>query len=444
MTAWTMVHLIVALTSTPRVFSPVSLEQQRKVISRVFERYGDTLQRTLLPPLAAMKVRCDDDRRLAGLLPRFAAQEERIVTAWKSNTRALRDLIRPFNPVVALASEAEECGAADVGRRNPDFRERRDARWSSTCDGYSRGESIISHLIRDWSDECDAVRTSTYAPVVVALRRYLPAAAATVLVPGAGLARLPYDIASTGEHVIVEAIECSLTMVAAARSVLEYVQASGSPPPFVVYPNAARMLNQREASDRAWSIAISPGEGAGEGAGDIAARRRSVERISLVHAGFIEAARARIARGDAGVDAVVTSFFIDVCDDVVACIDAIASVLKPGGVWLNSGPLKYHFVEEEEDEDAAAAAALDEERDDRERFKNGTKRPFNPEFWNNRSKASSLAQRPLLSLDELVAVADALGFEVELRGARSVRYGCERTMQPSIYTGIPLMIATKR
>ena len=423
--------------SMPRIFSPVSLDLQDKVIERMFERYDNTLHRTLLPPLTAMQTACANDLRLRGLLPRFIAQEERIVSAWKSNTRALRAIIQPFNPVLVLASEPEKCGAAAVGNRDSDSK-----RWSSTCDGYSRGESIVSHLIRDWSDECVAVRASTYAPVVAALQRHLPTAASTVLVPGAGLARLAYEIASTGEHVVVEAIECSLTMLAAARSVLEHIHASGSPPPVVVYPNAARMLNQRAASDRAWSIAI----GAGGAASDVAARRRSVERISLVHAGFIEATRARIARGDGGVDAIVTVFFIDVCDDVVACVDAIASVLKPGGVWLNNGPLKYHFVDEE-DEDTVAAT-LNEERDDRGRFKNGTKRrPFEVEsaaVRRNRSKASSLAQRPLLSIDEIVAVAEALGFDVELQGARSVRYGCERTMQPSIYEGIPLMVATKR
>lgn len=42
-------------------------------------------------------------------------------------------------------------------------------------------------------------------------------------------------------------------------------------------------------------------------------------------------------------DAVVTSFFIDTAaESVLVYLSNIYSVLKPGGVWLNAGPLHYH------------------------------------------------------------------------------------------------------
>lgn len=45
----------------------------------------------------------------------------------------------------------------------------------------------------------------------------------------------------------------------------------------------------------------------------------------------------------------MTSFFLDTAKNVVAYIEVIQKILKPGGVWINMGPLLYHF-EELEDE----------------------------------------------------------------------------------------------
>jgi carnosine N-methyltransferase len=42
-------------------------------------------------------------------------------------------------------------------------------------------------------------------------------------------------------------------------------------------------------------------------------------------------------------DCVVTCYFIDTSPNVVAYIETIKSVLKPGGYWINFGPLLYHF-----------------------------------------------------------------------------------------------------
>jgi hypothetical protein len=40
-------------------------------------------------------------------------------------------------------------------------------------------------------------------------------------------------------------------------------------------------------------------------------------------------------------DAVVTHFFIDTARNLVTYLDTIYSLLQPGGIWLNFGPLLY-------------------------------------------------------------------------------------------------------
>ena len=43
-------------------------------------------------------------------------------------------------------------------------------------------------------------------------------------------------------------------------------------------------------------------------------------------------------------DCVATCFFIDTAQNIISYIERIHSVLKPGGIWVNSGPLLYHFA----------------------------------------------------------------------------------------------------
>lgn len=45
-------------------------------------------------------------------------------------------------------------------------------------------------------------------------------------------------------------------------------------------------------------------------------------------------------------DAVVTCFFIDTAHNIVEYLEVISRALKPGGVWINLGPLLYHFAAE--------------------------------------------------------------------------------------------------
>ncbi|XP_037496275.1 carnosine N-methyltransferase [Jatropha curcas] len=44
-------------------------------------------------------------------------------------------------------------------------------------------------------------------------------------------------------------------------------------------------------------------------------------------------------------DAVVTCFFIDTAHNIIEYIEIISRILKDGGVWINLGPLLYHFAD---------------------------------------------------------------------------------------------------
>jgi carnosine N-methyltransferase len=44
-------------------------------------------------------------------------------------------------------------------------------------------------------------------------------------------------------------------------------------------------------------------------------------------------------------DAVVTCFFIDTAHNVLEYLRIISHCLKPGGKWINLGPLLYHYAD---------------------------------------------------------------------------------------------------
>jgi carnosine N-methyltransferase len=42
-------------------------------------------------------------------------------------------------------------------------------------------------------------------------------------------------------------------------------------------------------------------------------------------------------------NAVVTCFFLDTGNNILDYIEHIHKILRKGGVWLNLGPLEYHY-----------------------------------------------------------------------------------------------------
>jgi carnosine N-methyltransferase len=44
-------------------------------------------------------------------------------------------------------------------------------------------------------------------------------------------------------------------------------------------------------------------------------------------------------------DCVVTCFFLDTAHNIIEYIDCISKILRKGGLWVNFGPLLYHYAE---------------------------------------------------------------------------------------------------
>ena len=67
--------------------------------------------------------------------------------------------------------------------------------------------------------------------------------------------------------------------------------------------------------------------------------------FSMVAGEFCEVYRPQVRQWDC----VCTCFFIDTAHNVIEYIEVISQILKPGGLWVNFGPLLYHYSEQSEE-----------------------------------------------------------------------------------------------
>ena len=44
-------------------------------------------------------------------------------------------------------------------------------------------------------------------------------------------------------------------------------------------------------------------------------------------------------------DSIVTCFFLDTANNIIEYVETIYNIMKIGGIWINVGPLLYHYTE---------------------------------------------------------------------------------------------------
>jgi len=227
---------------------------------------------------------------------------------------------------------------------------------------------VLKNAWRDWSAEGACERDPVYGAIFDALREKLggidaevgnpEGEAPRVLVPGCGLGRLVYELAKAGYE--AQGNEYSYYMLMFSSFMLNATQEKEE---FVIHPWMHNRSNHRAATDQ-WREARVPDEVPGD------SRLPPGACMSMAAGDFAE------VYGDPGErgmwDAVVTCFFIDTGHSVVEYLECIANCLRPGGVWVNFGPLLYHWEEYtnelsielslEEVLDAARSFGLDIER----------------------------------------------------------------------------------
>lgn len=211
---------------------------------------------------------------------------------------------------------------------------------------FSKLKSTLHQFVRDWSDEGKKEREMCYTPVIKELRRVLTVDAddqtnrPRVLLPGAGLGRLALEIASRGYA--VQGNEFSYQMLFASNFILNWVS---QPQQFEIYPWIHNPSNALTVTDLLRPVTIpdvAPAELLGRSHGTTVA-----PDFSMCAGEFLEA----YADDKECWDCIVTCFFIDAAPNVIEYIAAFERMLKPGGYWINLGPLLYHWQDSSGDDD---------------------------------------------------------------------------------------------
>lgn len=191
---------------------------------------------------------------------------------------------------------------------------------------------MLRNIVRDWSAEGAVEREQTYAPILEELRRRFPCAATerpSCLVPGAGLARLACEVSRLG--FVTQGNEFSYYCLLCSSFILNETQAEGEWPLFPWVLNSCNVLRDEDQL-------------AGVRVPDLLPRAAGItDGFSMCAGDFLEVYNHPSQAG--AFDCVVTCFFIDTANNVVEYIRTIAKILAPGGLWVNLGPLLYHFAD---------------------------------------------------------------------------------------------------
>ena len=292
-----------------------------------------------------------------------------------------------------------------------------DWRDTTTPSDMDKARSTIRQLYRDWSAEGRAERQACYGPVLQDLSgsfaHIRDKGAVKVLVPGAGLGRLVYEICTAGYH--VEGNEISYHQLLASSWMLNHTQ---RPEQFDLFPFALTFSNHVSRADQLKVVKVPdvhPGTQLEKAS--IGMQTHAFERMSMTAADFLA---VYVTEEHQGVyDAVTTVFFVDTAPNVVRYIEAIRNCLKEGGVWINLGPLLWHFEERGPSGSGEGTGKGQDGKDEKQ--PPGVGEPGSVE----------------LADEEVVALVQQMGFSIEKHELRSQGSGYiqdPRSMLQNIYT----------
>lgn len=224
-----------------------------------------------------------------------------------------------------------------VGQREPGQRPSIPQAWAGCAkhQDVDKARSTLRQFYRDWSAEGAAERGACYGPVMRALEAEKQQSdqgqPLKVLVPGAGLGRLVFDLCLRGFD--TEGNEISYHQLLASSYILNYCERAGQ---HTVYPWVHSFSNHQTRKNHLRGYPVPDIHCSTE-----LSKVSNPGKMSMCAADFL------CLYGDEqhkdAYDAVATVFFLDTAPNLIRYLETIFHCLKPGGVLVNIGPLLWHF-----------------------------------------------------------------------------------------------------
>lgn len=198
---------------------------------------------------------------------------------------------------------------------------------NETTKGKGTTLYAMKHFVRDWSEEGLHERQTTYPCVLEAVRKEFPtdkprSNPPKILVPGAGLGRLAHEIADLG------GFQVTMNEFASSMNIAyHYLTTLTTPNASTIHPYVDWWSHRASTAHLLRGVSFPDDT-------ELLAKSSSV---SLIEGDFTTALKAH----EGTYDALVSHFFIDTATNILTYLETIHALLKPGGLWINFGPLLY-------------------------------------------------------------------------------------------------------
>jgi len=238
-----------------------------------------------------------------------------------------------------LADEILRIGLASLGlAESPPKQSALNWRGTAQPNDMSKAHSTLRQFYRDWSHEGYSVEVKPLLDVILSdLRSFLPDSTdpASLLLPGAGLGRLLFELCLAGFD--VQGNEISYHQLLASNFILNTTQHANQYP---LYPFATTFTNVVSRSNQLRRVTIPDTHPATA----IAHRLESGGRVGEMNMTAGDFVLSYAGPSHEGLfDAVVTVYFIDTAPNLLRYISTVRNTLKKDGLWINIGPLLWHF-----------------------------------------------------------------------------------------------------
>jgi len=264
-----------------------SYRQYRPLVSRERGRYSNSVSSLSLK-----------HRRIAREIGYSSTKLTRLDEATKANAKiadAIAALALESNPSLSEWSpHTSEVGTSDL----------------------ARVRESMKHFVRDWSTEGAEERRRIFEPILYALQR-IGSTGERVLVPGCGLGRLAWEISELKFDVTANELSSFMNLA------LDFVDSSTSVSEHVIHPYAHWFSHQKSNDSMFRSVRFP----------DVVPRLH--ESLHLERRDFLSLPTSQ------PYDFIVTLFFIDTSSNILDTLEHIHALLKPGGIWINLGPLLW-------------------------------------------------------------------------------------------------------
>lgn len=201
-----------------------------------------------------------------------------------------------------------------------------------------KAHSTIRQFWRDWSREGFDKEVKPFLDLITQdLQSFLQVdnTRARVLLPGAGLGRLLFELCLAGYD--AEGNEISYHQLLASNFILNAAQCADQ---YRLYPFLNNFNNHLSRQNQLHCVTI-PDIHPGHAMQMRAAAGDTIGNMNMTAGDFITSYSS--ADNARTFDSVVTMYFIDTAPNVIRYVETIHNCLDDGGIWINAGPMLWHF-----------------------------------------------------------------------------------------------------